>query len=86
MEICGSFTKLLFKNVSVTLKIVFKKLDIRPEDVSTEHNRRVFSNRFHMCVKSSVTVTGSDTEVSEDSVNLFDSLRILELRLETEGE
>ncbi len=50
VEICGSFPKVLFKNVSVTLKIVLK--DIRPEDVSTEHNRRVFSNPFHMCVKS----------------------------------
>ncbi len=34
----------------------------------------------------SVTDTGSDTEVSEKTVSLFDSLRILELRLETGGE
>ncbi len=33
-----------------------------------------------------VTDTGSDTEVSENTVSLFDSLRILELRLETGGE
>ncbi len=39
-----------------------------------------------MALGLSETDTGSDTEVSENTVRLFDSLRILELRLETEGE
>ncbi len=48
---------------------------------SLEHS----SCRF-CTVRSSVTDTGSDTEVSENTVSLFEDLRILELRLETGGE
>ncbi len=35
---------------------------------------------------NTVTVTGSDTEVSDNTVSLFDRLRIYELSLETGGE
>ncbi len=33
-----------------------------------------------------VTVTGSDTEVSDNTMSLFDRLRIYELSMETGGE